>query len=351
MATSALRAVGRVTIWVVAALVVIAGGFAGSLIYPGTPGAARSLKFQGYIPLPTGAGLNVLDYLTVNRADLFVTNVSSGSVYKIALHGAALPSVADITVLAGPPSPHGVAVDPTSGRAFVTRSEANTVDVFDPATMRLVKRIPVADDADGIFYDPADKLIYAASGDAKVATVIDPASQTKVATIALGGVPEFAAFDAKTGLMHQNLKDANSMVTVDLAKRSVTQREPLDPCLGPSGMAIDPAQRRLFVVCSGNARLVVFNLETRRVSTTLPIGGGPDSVAYDAGLHRIYTTGKSGVLSVIQQDGPDAYRRLDQIALHYGAHTLAVDPATHRLYVGYASLVVPARLAVFTPAN
>ncbi len=351
MATSALRTVRRATIWVVAALVVIAGGFAGSLIYPGTPGAARSLKFQGYIPLPTGAGLNVLDYLTVNGADLFVTNVSSGSVYKITLRGAALPSAADITVLAGPPSPHGVAVDPTSGLAFVTRSEANTVDVFDPATMRLVKRIPVADDADGIFYDPADRLIYAASGAVKVATVIDPASQTKVAMIALGGAPEFAAFDAETGLMYQNLKDANSMVAVDLAKRSVTQREPLDLCLGPSGMAIDPGRRRLFVACSGNARLVIFSLDSHRVTRSLPIGGGPDSVAYDAGLHRIYTTGKSGVLSVIQQDGPDTYRRLDQIRLHYGAHTLAVDPATHRLYVGYASLVVPARLAVFTPVN
>jgi YVTN family beta-propeller protein len=351
MATRALRTLGRLSIWVVAALVLSAAGIAGSLIYPGTPGAARSLKFQGYVSLPTGAGLNVLDYLTVNGADLFVTNVSSGSVYKIALRGSALPIAADITVLAGPPSPHGVVVDPTSGLAFVTRSEANTVDVFDPATMKLVKRIPVADDADGIFYDPADKLIYAASGDAKVATVIDPASQTKVATIALGGAPEFAAFDAKTGLMYQNLKDANAVVSVDLAKRSVTQRGPLDPCLAPSGMAIDTAERRLFVVCSGNARLVVFNLETRRVTHSLPIGGGPDSVAYDAGLHRIYTTGKSGVLSVVQQDGPDTYRQLDQIRLHYGAHTLAVDPATHRLYVGYASLVVPARLAVFTPAS
>src|SRR5258708_8334574 len=217
--------------------------------------------------------------------------------------------------------------------------------------MRLAQRIPVADAPDGIFYDPANKLIYAASGDAKVATLIDPASQTEVASIPLDGVPEFAAFDGETRLMYQNLKDANSVVAVDLAKRSVTQRWPLDRCLGPSGMAIDQARRRLFVVCSANARLVVFNLETHRVTGSLPIGGGPDSVAYDAGLHRLYTTGKSGVLSVIQQDSPDSYRQLDQGRLHYGAHTLAGDPATHALSVGYASLVVPARLAVFTPAN
>jgi hypothetical protein len=57
------------------------------------------------------------------------------------------------------------------------------------------------------------------------------------------------------------------------------------------------------------------------------------------------------VLSVIQQDSPGAYRRLDQIRLHYGAHTLAVDPGTHAVYVGYASFIVPARLAVFTPVN
>src|SRR5258708_22871134 len=115
--------------------------------------------------------------------------------------------------------------------------------------MRLAQRIPVADAPDGIFYDPANKLIYAASGDAKVATLIDPATQAKVATIPLGGVPEFAAFDSQTKLLYQSLKDTNSVAAVDLATRSVTQRWPLDGCLGPSGMAIDTAQRRLFVVC------------------------------------------------------------------------------------------------------
>ena len=348
MATTGSMSVGRVVLWVLAALVLVMAGLAAALIYPGAPSAARSLKFQGYVALPRSGGLSILDYLTIDGRDLYVTSESSGDVYKIVLNGSALPT-APVAVLAGPPAAHGVVVDPASHLAYVTRSEANTVDVFDPATMRLVKRISVADDADGIFYDPANKLIYADSGDAKVATVIDPATQATVATIPLGGAPEFAAFDAQTNLLYQNLKDANSVVAVDLAKRSVTQRWPLDRCMGPSGMAIETTQRRLFVVCSGNARLVVFNLDTHRVTSSLPIGGGPDSVGYDAGLHRLYTTGKSGVLSVIQQDSPDSYRQLDQVRLHYGAHTLAVDPASHAVYVGYASLLLPARVAVFAP--
>ncbi len=349
MAASGLRTLGRAAVWALAAVVLIVAGLAASLIYPGIPGGARSLTFQGFIALPGGRALTILDYLTLSGRDLFVTNVSSGAVYKVTLGAASTDT--KVAVLPGPPAPHGVVVDPVSRLAFVTRSEANTVDVFDPATMGPVKRIPVADDADGIFYDPAARLVYAASGDAKVATLIDPATLTRVATIPLGGEPEFAAFDGQTGLMYQNLKDANSVVAVDIVKRAVTQRWPLDGCQAPSGMAIDPARRRLFVACSGNARLVVFSLETHRVIGSLPIGGGPDSVAFDAGLHRLYTTGKSGVLSVIQQDGPDTCRRLDQIRLHYGAHTLAVDPATHRLYVGYASLLLPARLAVFAPVK
>jgi hypothetical protein len=53
---------------------------------------------------------------------------------------------------------------------------------------------------------------------------------------------------------------------------------------------------------------------------------------------------------VIQQEGPDAYRVLDKIHTHYGAHTLAIDPVSHKVFVGYASLLAHPRIAVFSPA-
>ncbi len=95
--------------------------------------------------------------------------------------------------------------------------------------------------------------------------------------------------------------------------------------------------------------LAVFDLNEHRVVATVPIGKAPDSVAFDPELHRIYTTGKSGVLAVVQQDEPNKYKVLDTIHLHYGAHTLTFDPATHALYVAYAGLVVNPRVAVFIP--
>jgi DNA-binding beta-propeller fold protein YncE len=179
--------------------------------------------------------------------------------------------------------------------------------------------------------------------------VIDPQTRTAGAVIPLGSKPEFAVWDPTAKLLYQNLEDTDTVATVDLSKRSLVQRWVLKGCVGPSGMALDERGRRLFIVCAQNATLAIFDLNERQVIGTFPIGGGPDSVAYDSGLRRIYTTGKSGVLVAFQQDTPDTYRQVDSISLHYGAHTLAVDPATHWVYVGYAGLVTPARLAVFQP--
>lgn len=66
---------------------------------------------------------------------------------------------------------HGVVLLPGQNVAFVTRSEVNMVDVFDPETLKQLGRIPVADDADGIHYIPSANLVYVANGDAKLATL------------------------------------------------------------------------------------------------------------------------------------------------------------------------------------
>ena len=320
------------------------------LAFPRTPAAARSLRFEGFVFLPAGAvskTVTVLDYLTVSGAKLFVTNVSTGAVYKIELHDHAMPNVSDVLQFESTPGAHGVVVDPVSHLAFVTRSGANAVDVFDPEAMKFIKRLPVADDPDGIFYDTINRTVYAVSGDAGLAALIDPAKQIVVATIPLGGKPEFAVFDTQSKLMYQNLEDSNTLIAVDIAKRSIVGRWPLHQCESPTGIAIDGVRRQLFIACGRSSTLAVFDLAKHQIVSSLPIGRGPDSVAFDSVLKRIYSTGLWGDLSVIQQDSSGAYHTMDSIHLHFGAHTLAVDPTTHRLFVGYASLFLQPRIAVF----
>jgi DNA-binding beta-propeller fold protein YncE len=318
------------------------------LIYPGIPSKSKVMAFEGFVELPRKGPLTVLDYLTLDDQDLFVTSESSGALFRIVFDSS---DVRDSTVseMPGAGVAHGVALLPDANVAFITRSDTNTVDVFDPKSLHQLASIPVADDADAILYIPSANLVYVAHGDANMATLIDPEKRATVGTIQLSGKPEFPAMDLRTGLLFQNLKDANSVAAIDVGKRSVVGQWLLAPCEGPSGMAIDSEQRRLFTVCSGNGILVVFDMESHRVITSLGIGRGPDSVAFDSGVHRVYTAGKAGEMTVIEQDGPDNYRVLDGIHTHYGAHTLTVDPVSHRVFVAYASLLAHPRIAVFSP--
>ena len=321
------------------------------LIIPGIPKSTENLQFKGYILLPKGKGavgaIRLLDYLTVVDRNLFVTNANNGDVYNVNLTLGSVPGAVDVSVLSLEPATHGVAVDPVTHLAFVTRSGANTVDVFDPKAMRLLQRIPVADDPDAILYDPYDKLIYAASGDARVATLIDPVTKIKIGVIPLGGEPEFPAFDPRTKMIYQNLKDTNQVAVVDVAKRLVVQRWSLPGCDLPTSATIDAAERRLFVLCGFSAKFLALSLDTHQVVASLPIGALSDSVAYDPELRRIYTAGMEGTMSVIQEDSPNVYHLLHSVNLHFYAHTLAIDPLTHRVYVGYGGLFIQPRLAVF----
>lgn len=339
-----------VTAGIVAAILAAVGGALAGLAVPGTPRSTPSLAFAGFIRLPRAdnAGiLSALDYLTVSDRTLFVASIRPGAVYRVPLGAGTLPRASDVTALEGVPSAHGVAFDPDSQLGFVSRSGTNAVDVFDPRTMEVLRRIPVDEDVDAILFDPSSKLIYAASGSPGLATLIDPLRQAKVGTLPLGGSPEFVVADPRTGLLYQNLIDMNAVALVDAARRLVVDRWPLTGCKAPTGIALDAARRRLFVACKGNSVLVVVSLDSHRVTGSIPVGSSPDSVAYDPGSKRIYTTGRWGVLSVIQQDGADAYRALEPVRLHLGAHTLAIDPVTHRVYAAYASLIGTPRLAVF----
>jgi hypothetical protein len=166
-----MKTLVKISLGILGVVAVVATAVAGYLIYPGTPSKASSLIFQGYVVLPSGSVLSILDYLTVKDDELFVTNESTGDVYKVRIRKDSLPTAADVARLPGEPAAHGVLIEPSSHLAFVTRSEANAVDVFEPAKMVLIKRIPVVDDPDAIFYDAFNKLVYVASGDSHLATL------------------------------------------------------------------------------------------------------------------------------------------------------------------------------------
>lgn len=227
---------------------------------------------------------------------------------------------------------HGIAVVRTSGRGYADAAATRTVVVFDSKTLKTLKTIPVGVDPDAVIYDPYDRRLFVMDGDGQALTAIDARRDVAISTIPLGGSPEFAAVDGR-GKLFVNIASKGEMVRLDARSLGIEARWMLAGCERPHGLAIDPINARLFASCE-NGKLVVVRADNGRVIATLPIGLGSDGVAYDPKHHLVYSSNKDGTLSVIAEKGPDRFVAQTPIRTVRNASTIALDPATGRVFLG-----------------
>jgi DNA-binding beta-propeller fold protein YncE len=69
----------------------------------------------------------------------------------------------------------------------------------------------------------------------------------------------------------------------------------------------------------------------REVTEIADVGDGPDVLALDPGLHRLYVASESGTLAVF--DVGTGARKLAAGNAGPNAHSVSVDPATHLAFV------------------
>lgn len=230
---------------------------------------------------------------------------------------------------------HGVAFSYANSRGFATSGRDATVVMFDLKTLKVLGRIPAADDDDAILFEPVTKRIFTMNGDSKSSTVIDPVSGKNIGTIDLGGKPEFGVA-AGDGKVYGNISDTGEVVEIDAAAMKVTRRWSVAPCASSTGLSIDAAHRRLFSVCR-NKYMAVSDISAGKLVTTLPIGAGVDASAFDPGTGLVFASNGDGTLTVVHEDSPDAYTIVETVKTGAGARTMTLDPATHHLYLATAS--------------
>ena len=237
------------------------------------------------------------------------------------------------------PGVHGIALAPEFGEGFTSNGRENTVSVFDLKTMKTRNKIKVGTRPDAIWYDPATKRVFTFNAGSQDATAIDAAKGEVVGTIPLGGKPEFAASDGK-GEVFVNLEDKNQLFALDASKLTVKERWSLPGCDEPSGLSMDQKSRRLFVGC-GNKVMPIVNADDGQVVATLPIGGGVDATAFDAGTGLAFASCGEGVLTVVREDSSGKFTVAENVKTERGARTMAVDERTHRVYTVTAQFGPP----------
>jgi YVTN family beta-propeller protein len=228
---------------------------------------------------------------------------------------------------------HGFAFVQDRKLGFVTNGRANTITVINLDTLRVVDTIKAAGpDPDGILYVPSLQRIYVSNGHDKSVSAIDVGTRKVIATTQVGGKPEALAAD-RQGHVFVNVEDRNEIVEIDARSAAVLAHWPLAPCEGPTGLAIDATNARLFTVCA-NQHMMVVDAASGRAVADLPIGGHPDSAAFDPALKLAFSAnGASGTLTVVHEDDADHYSVMQNAPTLEGAKTMALDPQMHRVFL------------------
>ena len=305
----------------------VAAVLAFALVYPysstATDGGYSVIK---KITIP---GTGSWDYLTVDEGArrLYVSHGTQVEVIDID----ALNVVGSIPKT---PGVHGIAIAPESGKGFVSDGQSNSVTVFDLKTLKTIVEVPTGQKPDAIIFDPATSRVFAFNGGGNSATAIDAATNKVAGTVDLGGGPEFAAADGR-GYVFNNLEDESLVLKINSRELKVEQRWPTAPCSAPSSMAMDRANRRLFLGCRSKVMAVV-DADSGKVITTLPIGDHVDATAFDEQTKLIFNSNGEGTITVIHQDSPDKYSVVQTVKTAPRAKTMALDPKTHQLFLSTA---------------
>lgn len=225
---------------------------------------------------------------------------------------------------------HGAAIAADLGKAYTSNGGAATVTIVDLKTLKPTGEIKTTgENPDSIIYDPATKRVFTMNARSNNSTVIDATTDKVVGTVDLGGKPEEPALDGR-GNMFVNLTDSSMIMSFDT--KTLAKKGPwsLAPCEGPSALAADTKNHRLFAAC--DKMIAVFNADTGKVVATPAIGGDPDGNGFDPATGLIFATVREGFVSVIHQDSPDKYSVVGNVPTQFGARTMALDPKTHHVF-------------------
>jgi len=293
-----------------------------ALAVPGWAGSSYHILKK----IPLGSSEGTWDFSAIEDASrrLFITHETQVEVLN-------LDTGKPVATLPDTQGAHGIALAPEFKHGFVTNGNNATVTMFDLDPVKRLADIPAGNLPDSIVYDPFSKHVLSFNTVSRNATVISAADGKVVGSIELDGKPEFALADGK-GHIFVDLVDKALVARIDSQTLGIDQRWPVTGCDRPTSMAMDKANRRLFIGCR-NLMLYVMDSEDGRTVANLPIGDNVDTTAFDPATKLIFSSTEDGIITIMHEDGPDSFRVVETVHTQNGSKTMALDLKTHQLFV------------------
>jgi DNA-binding beta-propeller fold protein YncE len=304
----------------------LAAFFFAAMLFQGTTG----YKVIGRYPI---GGTGGFDYVTLDSSDrrLYVSHATQVEVLD-ADSGKLLGTIADT------PGVHGAAIASAFKHGFTSNGRENKVSMFDPATLKLIKKIDVGKGPDGIYYEPKTKRVFTNNHGSHDITAIDAATGDVVGTVKAEGDGEQAIIGAD-GLIYVNSEEAGEVVVFDPKSLEVKHRFPIGVAKTPTGLAYDVKTNRLFIGCRNEPKMVVMDAATGKVINSYPIGAGVDFAGFDPDTHLIFFSCGDGTLSIYREKSADVYEDAGAVKTQPSAKTMVFDPKTKKIFLPAAEIL------------
>lgn len=193
--------------------------------------------------------------------------------------------------------PVAVAINPVTGQAFVLNKGSQDVYIIDLKTHAVVGKYLLGRIPEGIAVNPQTNTVVVVSLDG-AATIIDHAAGRIVGSVPVGKAPSRVAIDTdRNAALITNFSGSN-MVVLDLARRQVTRTIPLKN--GPLGIAVLDGKRRAVVACQYDMEILQINLDKNEMDKSLIVGRYLSEVAANpvTGKVVVGNPSSSGILSI-----------------------------------------------------
>lgn len=308
----------------------VAARWSGSI--PSASRAVAPLRLVADIPLPGSASR--FDYQSLEPAlgRLFISHMGAG---RLVVFDTRAQQV--IASLGGFPTVTGVLAVPVEHRVYGSAAGAHAVVVVNDSSLQVAARVAGPTFPDGIAYAPAERRVFVSDEAGRRDFVIDAATNTVVTRIDLGGEAGNTQYDSASHCVIVAVQTANQLAAIDPATMRIVRRITLDRAVDyPHGLYIDALHSLAFVAGQESATLGVLDLRTFDLRQVLPIGEDPDVLAFDPSLRRLYVAAESGVVAVFEER-QDSLVQLGWYRARR-AHSVAVDPGSHKVYLPLASL-------------
>ncbi|MEO8180513.1 MAG: hypothetical protein ABI895_16885 [Deltaproteobacteria bacterium] len=296
------------------------------------PGATRSepslpLTLLADVDLPGNAVRFDYQDLDPAKQHLVIAHMNDSAVVVVNLDGSVVKVIPNI------PMARGVVVADDVGRIFVT-SSPNQLVILDNDTLAELSRVPTGKSPDGVGWDPTHRVVGVSDqGDGAISLIADSGSGPRTQVL-LGSKTGNVIFDPERAIFWITAAmDAppDQLLGVDPTAARVTEKIPLPDCQGAHGLRLHPDGKSAFIACEDNDQLLRVNLDGSHAVALGPTGAGPDVMSIDAKLGWLYVAAESGDLTVFDLSRPGV-RLLGRDHPGSNAHSVAVDPVTHRAF-------------------